>query len=31
MPNIKPAAYFTIAGDEADGQSHYIKNIRVAK
>ena len=31
MPNIKQAAYFTITGDAADGKSHYIRNIRVAK
>ncbi len=31
MPNIKQAAYFNITGDGADGKSHYIRNIRVAK
>ena len=31
MPNIKQAAYFVITGDGADGKSHYIRNIRVAK
>jgi hypothetical protein len=31
MPNIKQAAYFTITGDGADGRSHFIRNIRVAK
>ena len=31
MPNIKQAGYFTIYGDGADGKSHYIRSIRVAK
>ncbi len=31
MPNIKQAGYFTITGDGADGRSHFIRNIRVAK
>ena len=31
MPNIKQAAYFTITGDYADGRSHFIRQIRVAK
>ena len=31
LPNIKQAAYFVIRGGGADGSSHYIKNIRVAK
>ena len=31
LPNVKPAAYFVIKGQDADGKSHYIKNIRVAK
>lgn len=31
LPNIKQAAYFIIRGDGADGTSHYMKNIRVAK
>ena len=31
IPNLKQAAYFTIAGDEADGESHYIRNIRICK
>ncbi len=30
LPNIKQAAYFVITGDEADGKSHFIRNIRVA-
>ena len=31
LPNIKQAAYFVINGQDADGNSHYIRNIRVAK
>ena len=31
LPNIKPATYFTITGDEADGESHYIRNIRICE
>ena len=31
LPNIKQAAYFTIVGDDADGESHYIRSIRVCK
>lgn len=31
LPDIKQAAYFVIRGDDATGQSHYIKNIRLAK
>jgi len=31
MPNIQQAGYFTITGDGADGRSHFIRNIRVAK
>lgn len=31
IPNIKQAAYFTINGDDADGESHYIRSIRVCK
>lgn len=31
MPNIKQASYFIITGDAADGKSHYIRSIRVAK
>ena len=31
MPNIKSANYFLITGDEADGESHYIRNIRICK
>ena len=31
LPSIKQAAYFIIRGDGADGQSHYIRGIRVAK
>ena len=31
LPNIKPAATFVIRGDGAEGNTHYIKNIRVAK
>ena len=31
LPNIKQGSYFYITGDGADGESHYIRNIRVAK
>ena len=31
MPSIKQAAYFTIAGDEADGESHFIQTARICK
>lgn len=31
LPNIKQAAYFVVRCDGADGKSHYIKNVRVAK
>ena len=31
LPNIRQATSFTITGDEADGESHYIRNIRICK
>ena len=31
LPNIKQAAYFYVTGDGADGESHYIRSIRVCK
>lgn len=31
QPNIKQAAYFVINGTSADGESHYLRSIRVAK
>jgi len=31
LPNIKQAAYFIIRGDGANGDTHYLKNIRIAK
>lgn len=31
LPNIKQAAYFYITGDGADGESHYIRSIRICK
>lgn len=31
MPNIKSATNFLIVGDDADGSSHYIRNIRIAQ
>ncbi len=31
MPNVKQAGYFNIIGENCDGESHYIRNIRVCK
>lgn len=31
LPNIKPSSYFTITGVDANGESHFIRNIRIAK
>ena len=31
MANVSKASYFTIVGDEADGDGHFIRSIRVCK
>ena len=31
MTNIKQSTYFVIASSEADGKSHFLKNIIIAK
>lgn len=31
LPNIKPVGHFLINAQDADGKSHYLKNIRVTK
>ncbi len=31
LPNVIQASYFTIMGREANGESHYVTNVRVAK